>query len=173
VSSGLLCRVALVRNDVSEEIGASFIRVTEIGELGTAQAATSNRRTLRRYYLRLIGSVRLKRKRTFLIRPEFVLISMYWSIYKIAMSLFIIYSKYISVTLVRIDAFLRSLRRLLVTVNVNPISKTLVTLMMEVLHSSEISVFIRATRRNILEYANNISIIAATRNFMRQIKISK
>jgi hypothetical protein len=47
VSSGLLRRVALVRNDVSEEPGASFIRVTKIGELGTTQAATSNRRTLR------------------------------------------------------------------------------------------------------------------------------
>jgi hypothetical protein len=39
--------VALVRTDVSEEPGASFIRVTRIGELGTTQAATSNRRTLR------------------------------------------------------------------------------------------------------------------------------
>jgi hypothetical protein len=48
VSSELLCRVALVRTDVSEEPGASFIRVTKIVELGTTQAATSNRRTLRR-----------------------------------------------------------------------------------------------------------------------------
>jgi hypothetical protein len=40
--------VALVRTDVSEEPGASFIRVTKIGELGTTQAATTNRRTLRR-----------------------------------------------------------------------------------------------------------------------------
>jgi hypothetical protein len=40
----LLRRVALVRTDVSEEPGASFIRVTKIGELGTTQAATSNRR---------------------------------------------------------------------------------------------------------------------------------
>jgi hypothetical protein len=39
----LLRRVALVRTDVSEEPGASFIRVTKIGELGTTQAAISNR----------------------------------------------------------------------------------------------------------------------------------
>jgi hypothetical protein len=39
----LLRRVALVRTDVSEEPGTSFIRVTKIGELGTTQAATSNR----------------------------------------------------------------------------------------------------------------------------------
>jgi hypothetical protein len=44
----MLRRVTLVRTDVSEEPGASFIRVTRIGELGTTQAATSNRRTLRR-----------------------------------------------------------------------------------------------------------------------------
>jgi hypothetical protein len=48
VSSGMLRRVALVRTDVSEEPGASVIRVTRICELGTKQAATSNRRTLRR-----------------------------------------------------------------------------------------------------------------------------
>jgi hypothetical protein len=42
----MLRRVALIRTDVSEEPGASFIRVTRIGELGTTQAATSNRRRL-------------------------------------------------------------------------------------------------------------------------------
>jgi hypothetical protein len=35
VTSGLLRRVALVRTDVSEEPGVSFIRETKIGELGT------------------------------------------------------------------------------------------------------------------------------------------
>jgi hypothetical protein len=44
----MLRRVALVRTDVSEELSASFIRVTMIGELGTTLAITSNRRTLRR-----------------------------------------------------------------------------------------------------------------------------
>jgi hypothetical protein len=42
VSSGLLRRVALVRTDVSEVLGASFIKVTRIGELGTTLAVTSN-----------------------------------------------------------------------------------------------------------------------------------
>jgi hypothetical protein len=40
--------VALVRTDVSEELGASFIWVTRIGELGTTPTVTRNRRTLRR-----------------------------------------------------------------------------------------------------------------------------
>jgi hypothetical protein len=47
-SSGMLRRVALVRTDVPEELSASFIRVTRIGELETTLAVTSNRRTLRR-----------------------------------------------------------------------------------------------------------------------------
>jgi hypothetical protein len=41
-SSGMLRLVALVRSDVSEEISASFIRVTRIGELGTTLAITNN-----------------------------------------------------------------------------------------------------------------------------------
>jgi hypothetical protein len=38
----MLRRVVLVRTDVSEELSASFIRVTRIGELGTMLAVTSN-----------------------------------------------------------------------------------------------------------------------------------
>jgi hypothetical protein len=43
----MLRRVALVRTDVSEELSASLIRVTRIGELVTTLALTSNRRILR------------------------------------------------------------------------------------------------------------------------------
>jgi hypothetical protein len=41
---GMLRRVALVRTDVSEELSASFIRVTRIGELGTKLAVINSRR---------------------------------------------------------------------------------------------------------------------------------
>jgi hypothetical protein len=42
-SSGMLRRVDLVRTDVSEELSASFIGVTKIGELGATLVLTSNR----------------------------------------------------------------------------------------------------------------------------------
>jgi hypothetical protein len=41
-SSGTLRRVALVKSDVSEELSASIIRVTRIGEPGTTLVVTSN-----------------------------------------------------------------------------------------------------------------------------------
>jgi hypothetical protein len=47
-SPGMLSHVALVRTDVLEELSASIIRMTRIGELGTTLAITGNRRTLRR-----------------------------------------------------------------------------------------------------------------------------
>jgi hypothetical protein len=46
VSSGLLRRVVLVRTDVLEEPGASFLRVTKISELGTTQAAVGDHYTV-------------------------------------------------------------------------------------------------------------------------------
>jgi hypothetical protein len=45
-SSGMLRRVALVRTDVSEELSASMIRMTRIGELGST-AVSSNKVFLR------------------------------------------------------------------------------------------------------------------------------
>jgi hypothetical protein len=47
-SSGMLHCLAPVKTDVSEELGASIIRVTRIGELGKVLAVTSNRIKLRR-----------------------------------------------------------------------------------------------------------------------------
>jgi hypothetical protein len=46
--------VALVRTDVSEELTASFIRVTRIGAIGTTLAVTINRLT----HLLFLRSVR-------------------------------------------------------------------------------------------------------------------
>jgi hypothetical protein len=53
-SSGILRRGALVKIGDSEELSASFIRVTRIGGLGITLAVTSNRRT--------VGIVRLRTK---------------------------------------------------------------------------------------------------------------
>jgi hypothetical protein len=86
-SSGMLRHMALVRTDVSEELSASFVKVTRINEVGATLAVTSNRRTL---------------------------------------------------------VFLRSVFRLLVTASVVPSSPILVTLMKEVLSSSETSVLTRS-----------------------------
>jgi hypothetical protein len=41
-SYGMLCNVALVVIDVSEELNASVIRVTRIGELGTTLAVPNS-----------------------------------------------------------------------------------------------------------------------------------
>jgi hypothetical protein len=57
-SSGMLRHVALVRTDVSEELSASVIRVTRIGELGTL-AVTSNRHMLLGCLRRLLVTARV------------------------------------------------------------------------------------------------------------------
>jgi hypothetical protein len=51
----MLCRVTLVRTDVSEERSA-FIRLTRIGELGSTSIVTSHRRALRRNTTRVVRS---------------------------------------------------------------------------------------------------------------------
>jgi hypothetical protein len=60
-SSGMLRRLALVRTDVSEELSATFTRVTRIGELRKTLAVTRNRRTLRRNTRRNIKKYQLPR----------------------------------------------------------------------------------------------------------------
>jgi hypothetical protein len=104
----MLRRVDLVRTDVSEELSASIIKVTRIGELGTTLAVTSNRRTLRRNTKGV----------------DCEIYSATWNLCTdTAFATKVVY--------------FRSVRRLLVTDNVVPCSPILVTLMMEALSSSE------------------------------------
>jgi hypothetical protein len=63
----MLCPVALVGTDVSEENIASIIRVTRIGQLETTLAVTSKRSTLRRNTIKrmdkLVSNTRLVMQR--------------------------------------------------------------------------------------------------------------
>jgi hypothetical protein len=125
VSSGKLRRVALVRADVSEELSASFIGVTWIGEVGTTIAVTSNRSTLRRNTT-LVKEALSSSETSVLTRstrrsiPE--------------------------------NTILHSHRREnLKSSNVVPSSPIFVTLMMELLSSFETLVLARAIRSNIPE----------------------
>jgi hypothetical protein len=55
----MLRRAALVRADVSEELRASFIRVTRIGELRTTLALTiQSTHAAKKYHLVFLRSVR-------------------------------------------------------------------------------------------------------------------
>jgi hypothetical protein len=137
----MLRRVALVRTDVSEELSASFIRVTRIGALGTTLPVTSNRRTV----LVFLRSVRRLLVTASVVPSSQILVTLMSE----ARS-----SSETSV-LTRATAhlvFLRSVRRLLVTASVVP-SSPIVTLMNEAQSSSETSVLTRATQRNIPEDA--------------------
>jgi hypothetical protein len=74
-SSGMLCGVALVRTNVSEERIASVIMVTGIIELGSTLAVTSNRSTLRRNSMWLYDILFLCSVLLFLVTANVVLSS--------------------------------------------------------------------------------------------------
>jgi hypothetical protein len=68
----MLHRVALVRTDVSEELSASFIRVTRIGELGTMLDIIRNRRT----HLVFLRSVRRLLVRASIVPSSAILVTL-------------------------------------------------------------------------------------------------
>jgi hypothetical protein len=122
----MLRRVALVRTHVSEELSASFIMVTRIGALGTTLAVfldvTPCGSCKNRHFG---GTYRLHHLGNKNRRAR----------NKVSSNFFVP----------------RSVLRLLVTTIGIPSSPILVTLMMEAIRSSEISVLTRYTRRNIPE----------------------
>jgi hypothetical protein len=72
----MLRLVALVRADVSEEVSASFIRATRIGELGTMLALTKNRRKTRKMSISLsVAEVEAwNEKRSYFLCPFHILV---------------------------------------------------------------------------------------------------
>jgi hypothetical protein len=73
----MLCRVALVRTDVSEESSASIIRLTRISELGTTLAVTCNRRTSQKTAFFRVTALKSSNIRLFIINNDSTLI-MLW-----------------------------------------------------------------------------------------------
>jgi hypothetical protein len=71
-STGMLRCVALVRTTVSKELGASIIRVTRIGEIGTTLSVTSNRRTLRACLLTMKNAVFWDMKTKFVLHRRHI-----------------------------------------------------------------------------------------------------
>jgi hypothetical protein len=130
VSSGKLRCVAPVPTDVSEELSASFIRVTRIGSRGPSYCVPFPSSLDAETITPFPGS--LSTHSTF------------------PFPLCILNSEFHSSFLSHL-VFLRSVRRLLLTASVFPSSPIHVTLMKEALSSSETSVLTRARRRNILE----------------------
>jgi hypothetical protein len=126
-SSGMLCHMALVRTDVSEELLASFIRVTGIGELRITLAVTGNRSILHVSEERIAPIIRVTKDG------------------ELGTTLAVTSNR----STLPLQYFFPVLR--LLTVNVVPSSSNLVTLVMEAIRSCETLVLTRAIRRNIPE----------------------
>jgi hypothetical protein len=59
-SSVMLRRMALVRTDVSEELSASFIKVTRIGELRTPLGISSQRASVASYSSQILVTLMME-----------------------------------------------------------------------------------------------------------------